>query len=369
MDEPRSESGSQEPGLLTSILEQRWRAIVDSAVDGIVVIDQRGRIEAFNAAAEQMFGYTVDEVRGRNVSLLMPSPYHEEHDRYLERYLTTHEKRIIGIGREVSGRRRDGTIFPMHLSVGEMRMGAERHFTGICHDLTERVKLEERLREQEALARLGEMAAVLAHEIRNPLAAVRGAIQVLGGRLPAASRDAPIVTEIVARLDALNDLVNDLLLFAKTPAPRLVPVALAGLLAMVAELLKSDPVFADVRVRVEGRAVPVPGDPELLKIAFQNILINAAQAIQGPGSIAVSVAAADGRQRVTIEDSGPGIAPEARSQMFRPFFTTKARGTGLGLSITRRLIEMHHGTIAVECPDRGGTRVTVELPESGPHQK
>jgi len=127
----------------------RWRSIVDSAVDGIIVIDSRALIEEFNPAAERLFGYAEAEVVGRNVNLLMPSPYHEEHDGYLQRYLQTGAKKIIGIGREVTGKRKDGTTFPLHLSVGELRLGDEQKFTGIVHDLTERVQLEERLRASE----------------------------------------------------------------------------------------------------------------------------------------------------------------------------------------------------------------------------
>src|SRR5262249_5350001 len=149
--------------------------------------------------AERLFGYTEGEVLGKNVSILMPSPHREQHDAYVRHYLLTGEQRIIGIGREVTAMRRDGTLFPVHLSVGEIRIGSARRFTGIIHDLSARVALEERLREQTALARLGEMAAVIAHEVRNPLTAVRGAIQVIGGRLPADNKDAPIIKDIVAR--------------------------------------------------------------------------------------------------------------------------------------------------------------------------
>ena len=129
---------------------ERLRTIIDSAVDGIIVIDQKGHIESFNPAAERLFGYPRSEVVGRNVSMLMPSPYHEEHDGYLGRYLATGEAKIIGIGREVTGRRRDGTVFPLHLSVGQMTIGAQRKFTGIVHDLSDRVALEHRLVASEA---------------------------------------------------------------------------------------------------------------------------------------------------------------------------------------------------------------------------
>ena len=163
--------------------EARWRAVIDSAVDGIVVIDAHGSIEAFNPAAERLFGYTTADVLGHNVNMLMPSPYHEEHDTYLARYLATGRAKIIGLGREVQGRRKDGTTFPLHLSVGQITIEGERKFTGILHDLSARVQMEGRLREQAALAKLGEMAAVIAHEVKNPLAGIRGAMQVFGGRM------------------------------------------------------------------------------------------------------------------------------------------------------------------------------------------
>ena len=344
------------------VTEARWRAVIDSAVDAIVVIDANGMVEAFNPAAERMFGYSEQEAVGQNVSLLMPAPYREEHDRYIEHYLRTGEQRIIGIGREVTGLRRDGTTFPVHLSVGEMRVGSERHFTGILHDLSARVLLEERLREQSALVRLGEMAAVIAHEVRNPLAGVRGAIQVLGGRLPSGTKDAPVVKEILARLDALNGLLNDLLLFAKTPEPRFTPVSLYGLLTLTADLLAGDPAFRDVSLELSGDPAPISADAELLKIVFQNLFINAAQAMRGRGAIQATITADQRGQRVTVADNGPGIPAEARERLFRPFFTTKARGTGLGLSIAKRLVELHGGTIAIHCPPAGGTVVAVALP-------
>jgi two-component system sensor kinase FixL len=346
--------------------EARWRAIIDSAVDGVIVIDEQGLIESFNPAAERMFGYSEQEILGRNVNALMPSPDRERHDAYIRRYVDTGEARIIGRGREVTAVRRDGTTFPVHLAVGDMRIGDERHFTGILHDLTARVRLEAQLREGAALARLGEMAAVMAHEVRNPLAAVRGAIQVIGSRLPENSREAPVVKEIIARIDALNGLLNDLLLFARTPQPSTAPLSLRGLITATTDLLSRDPAFAALQFQIEGDPPPIDGDVELLKIVFQNLLINAGQAMQGRGAIRISLGARNGVAQVAIADSGPGMAPEVRQKLFQPFFTTKARGTGLGLATSRRLIELHHGTIAVECPPSGGTVATIRLPTHPP---
>jgi two-component system, LuxR family, sensor kinase FixL len=344
--------------------EARWRAIIDCAVDGIVLINAAGAIEAFNPAAQRMFGYAEHDVLGKNVNMLMPSPYHEEHDRYLAHYMETGEQKIIGIGREVTGLRRNGEVFPLHLSVGEMQIAGERHFTGILHDLTVRVRLEAQVREQAALARLGEMAAVIAHEVKNPLTAVRGAVQVIGSRLPPDSREAPVAREIVARLDGLNGLIEDLLLFARTPHPRLAPVDVSSLLQLVCDLLATDPSFSGVKVGISGAGRPVAADAELLKIVFQNLLINAAQAMQGQGTITAIITEEHDTTLVSIADQGPGIAAEVREKLFQPFQTTKARGTGLGLATARRLVDAHAGTIRVECPSAGGTIVTVQLPIS-----
>ena len=245
------------------------------------MIDARGRIETFNPAAERLFGYLASEVGGQNVNLLMPSPYHEEHDRYIGNYLSTGVAEIIGLGREVTGRRKDGTTFPLHLSVSEMVIGGERKFTGILHDLSARVKIEERLREQAALVRLGEMAAVIAHEVKNPLAAVRGAIQVIGKRLPPDGREASVITDIVARIDALNQLVQDLLLFARPPRPNPTRVDLSALLSMTGSLMSEDAAHRASSVVIAGHCPSVAADLELLKIIFLNLFLNSAHAMRG----------------------------------------------------------------------------------------
>ena len=161
-------------------------------------------------------------------------------------------QKIIGIGREVTGLRQDGSTFPLHLSVGKMMVGGGKQFTGILHDLSARVRIEEQLREQTSLARLGEMAAVIAHEVKNPLAGVRGAIQVIGSRLPQDGKDAMMVKEIVSRIDTLNELMTDLLLFARPPQPKSAPIDVAMLVTTTADLLGSDPALKDVCVTVDG---------------------------------------------------------------------------------------------------------------------
>jgi two-component system sensor kinase FixL len=348
------------------IASARWRAIIDAAVDGIIVIDARGAIEAFNAAAERMFGYSEADVLGKNVSVLMPEPHRSHHDGYINRHLETGENKIIGIGRAVNGQRKDGHVFPLHLSVGEFDVDGEKHFTGILHDLSRRTELEERLREATALARLGEMAAVIAHEVKNPLAAVRGAVQVIGSHLSSKSNDGAIITEIIARLDGLNDLIQDLLVFARPPVPKPTRTDLRRLVDAVAVLMKRDPAFRDLETVIDGEIPHSLADANLVTIALQNLLINAGQAQQGRGTIHVKLCAIPGFNRIQIVDEGPGIPAEIRADLFRPFKTTKARGTGLGMATAKRLIESQSGTIAVDSPASGGTVVTLTLPAAPP---
>ena len=341
---------------------ERLDAVFNTAVDGIIVIDDKGTIEALNRGAERLFGYAASEALGRNVSMLMPSPYRDEHDHYLARYLTTGRAKIIGVGREVEGRHKDGTTFPIHLSVGQFTLGGEQKFTGILHDLSGRVRMEAQLRERDSLARLGEMAAVIAHEVRNPLAGIRGAVQTIGAQLPPDGRNSVMVKEIVTRIDSLNEMMKDLLLFARPPQPRPRPTDIVPLVQMTASLLREDPALRGVHIDVAGSAPAIAADAEMLKIVFQNLLVNSAHAMGGRGRIRVDVSTEDSACLVAFRDDGPGIPPEVREKIFTPFFTTKSRGSGLGLPTAKRLIEAQNGAIAIDCPPEGGTTVTVTLP-------
>jgi PAS domain S-box-containing protein len=311
-----------------------------------------------------MFGYQAADVIGRNVSMLMPEPYSSEHDHYLRRYQMTGERRVIGIGREVLGRRRDGTTFPAHLSVAEMTIDGERMFSGIVRDLTERVSLEHRLRDESGLVRIGQLAAVLAHEVKNPLAAVSGAIQMLGEHLTVAE-DREIVDEILRRLDGLGALMGDLLLYARPPRPKFAQVDVMELLRSLVTFFGTDPDWRDLRVTIDGDVPPLEADSELLKVIFQNLLLNAAQAMHGRGEITIRVRTIGDLAHIDIRDRGTGIVPEVRDKLFTPFFTTKARGTGLGLATVRRFTESHGGHVEILESGSEGTTVRVTLPLSG----
>ena len=342
--------------------EARWRSVIESAVDAIILIDSRGCVEAFNSSAERLFGYRESEIVGENVSRLMPQPDRDRHDGYLERYLETGEQRIIGVGREVLAMRRNGTTFPAQLSVGEMVVNGERKFTGIVHDLTSRVRIEAQLREQTTMARLGEMAAVVAHEVKNPLAGIRGAVQVLGSRMAPESKEASVAHQIVARIDGLNEFVNDLLLLSRPATPHPMRLDLADVVNSTVAIFAQDQSMSGVRIETDGSAPPVMADAELLKIVITNLILNGAQAMERQGPVHLTLRGDGNYAELSVRDAGPGIPAAARANLFTPFYTTKSRGTGLGLATAKRLVEAHHGVIELTCPDDGGTVVTIRLP-------
>jgi PAS domain S-box-containing protein len=265
---------------------------------------------------------------------------------------------------ELRNRAKDGSIYWVDTTIIPFLddRGKPYQYMAIRYDITDRKRSEDKLREQAALARLGEMAAVVAHEVKNPLAAIKGALQVIGGRMPHESRDRAIVGDVVARVDSLNDIVQDLLVFARPREPQLSPVALGALLEDTAALLRKDPAHASVDLTISGSNPVVPLDVEQLKIVFLNLILNAVQASGPSGHVTVTVRADDLAAAVAVADDGPGIPPEVRAKIFEPFFTTKHRGTGLGLPTAQRAVERHRGTIDVECPAAGGTVVTVTLP-------
>ncbi len=345
--------------------EARWRAIIDSAVDAIIVIDSRGRIETFNSGAERLFGYRAEEILGQSVNLLMPPPFRDEHDAYLAAYLAGAPGKVIGLGREVTARRRNGEDFPARLAVAEASVDGETRFTGILHDLTGRVQMERRLREQSALARLGEMTAIVAHEVRNALAAVRGTVQVVATRFEDGSREQTALEEAAARIDALTKIVQDMLLFAHLPEPRLARVDLAQLVAATVRAAESDPALDGIRIDVAGDAAAVDADADLLRIVLLSLITNAAQAMRGAGQVHVRIRSAAPSCEIAVVDHGPGVPPDVRDRLFTPFFTTKSRGSGLGLATARRIVEAHGGHVAVECPSEGGTRVVITIPAAG----
>ncbi|HXH06031.1 MAG TPA: PAS domain S-box protein [Vicinamibacterales bacterium] len=338
---------------------RRLAAIVDSSHDAIIGLTLDGVVTSWNPAAARIYGYTAEEMVGRSPAAIFPPERADDLAAALEAVRDGRRVELEAVRVTKDGRRIDVavTYFPVRDETGAIVAAS-----AVSRDITEWKRAQSRLREQEALARLGEMAAVVAHEVKNPLAGIRGALEVIAARLPAQAAERPVIGEILSRLDALNEMVQDLLVFARPREPRLAPVAVRSLLCDTIGLLQRNPGFAGVEIDVRGPDVTLMGDAELLRLAFENVLVNGAQAVGGRGRIEVAVAASDGRCQVTVRDTGPGIPAEIRARVFEPFFTTKHRGTGLGLAVTRRAVELHRGEISLDCPPEGGTRVRIDLP-------
>jgi signal transduction histidine kinase len=222
-------------------------------------------------------------------------------------------------------------------------------------------RTEAALREQTALAQLGQMAAVVAHEVRNPLAGIRGAMQVMSRRLPPAGQEQTIIREVVGGIDSLNDIVQDLLLFARPRPPAVQDVPVERLLVETVSLLQDDPKLQEIDLRIDPTAACIAADPAQLKLVLRNLILNSVQAIDGRGEVYLATRSSAGWTDLLVIDSGPGIAPEHRAHAFEPFYTTKHRGTGLGLSTARRIIEAHGGTLTLEFPPGGGTTAVMRL--------
>jgi two-component system sensor kinase FixL len=359
--------------------EAHLRSILDTVPDAMVVIDEQARITSFSAAAVRQFGYTPVEVVGRNVSLLMPEPYRSRHDAYMARYLTTGERRIIGIGRVVVGQRRDGSTFPMELSVGEMHSGGERHFTGFIRDLTERNQTETRLQELQSelvhmsrFTALGEMASTLAHEINQPLTAIasylKGCRRLLarmeGAEVPMLSDAVNQAAEQALRAGQVIRHLREFVARGEGERhieglPKLIEEASA--LALVGAKEKG----VHVRFDLDPDAPLVLADRIQVQQVLLNLIRNAIEAMQGAArrdlTIATRALPAEGLVELRVSDTGSGIAPEVAAQLFQPFVTTKANGMGVGLSICRTIVEAHGGKIQAGPGPDGGTTFRFTL--------
>jgi two-component system sensor kinase FixL len=355
-------------------------ALMNAAVDAIVIIDDRGGILRFNPAAEKMFGYPESEVTGQNVSRLMPEPHRQRHDGYLEHYRETQKAAIIGVGREVEGRKSDGSTFPMFLSVGEIRHEAGSRFVGIIHDLSEvrrsreQVRdLEEQLLHADRLVTLGELMAGIAHEINQPLTAIaayadagrnliaRGAdvrmedLETICGRIAEQSRRAAEVVQRLRKLvrsgsvskarHEIDQIIKNILLLFDFELKR----AKADLIYVPSEQVQE--LYVD-EIHIQQIIV------NLVKNSLDAIVL----AGQPDGRIEIRVDRSATDILISVTDNGPGVAQQHRGSLFEPFFTTKPAGVGLGLSICRNIAEAHGGSLRHSEPGDGGSRFTLLLP-------
>lgn len=339
--------------------------LVQATQDAVVTIDADHRIMLFNAAAEAMFGYTADEVQGKDVKILMPDPYHSEHGRYVERYERTGEAHAIGRIRTVTARRRNGEEFPIELSVTHVADG-EARYGAFIRDITEKVRLQRELVQREKLAAIGTTAAKFAHEVSNPLNGMFTQVQLMKRRLERSEDADPRmlrgVEHIYADLERLNNLLDEFRSLSRRQDYRFEAVTVRELCEDVAAIREGlhGPQGITLKMDIPEDLPPVRADAAKLKQVLHNLCKNAEEAMPNGGALCVS-AGLDGTQVVlSVADTGEGIAEGV--DVFAPFATTKQTGTGLGLPIVREIITAHGGTVTFESSVGEGTRFDVALP-------
>ena len=336
-------------------------ALDQSAI--VAITDARGLITYVNDKFCEISRFPRKELLGQD-HRIVNSGYHPK--AFIRGLWQTIKAGRIWTG-EIRNRAKDGSVYWVDTTIVPLcdSSGTPYKYLAIRYDITDRKRAEAKLREQATLTRLGEMAAVVAHEVKNPLAGISGALQVISSRMPADSGDRAVIGDIQARIDSLNEMVQDLLMFARPKPPALAQVRLGSLLATTSSLLRRDPAL-DVEVSIRGENPTIRADGEQLQNAFFNLLLNAAQAMGGKGTIDVSVEPSGETYEVSVADRGPGLEPETLEKMFEPFFTTKHRGSGLGLPTARRIVEAHGGRLVGRPRPGGGAIMVVSLPAASP---
>jgi two-component system sensor kinase FixL len=360
-----------------------FEALIGMAVDGIMMIDERGIVRVYNKACENLFGYEAPEVIGRNVKMLMPEPYHAEHDGYLDHYVKTGEKHIIGIGREVSGRRKDGSIFPIRLAVGEGVVRGDRVFLGIITDISVRQEQDRRIEELQAemlhvsrLTDMGQVAAGLAHELNQPLTAIlnytNACIEFAEGDESLQS----VLAKVAEQATRAGNIIRRLRAFLEKRGPNLVPEDIARTVDEAIRLGQINAAERGIKLKVgiEPGLPPVRIDRIQIQQVLINLMKNAAEAMEMENlprrELSVTISRSKPEQvEVAVADTGPGISKDMGDKLFQPFVTTKAHGMGMGLSICRGIVESHGGKLTLESNPGGGAlfRFTVGVAPENKH--
>ena len=359
--------------------EDKLHRVIDSALDGMIVIDASGTVLLYNAACERLFGYSAREVLGNNVKLLMTASDHRDHDTYIRNYLRSGTAKVIGVGRDVTGRRKDGSTVPLRLSVGELRDDAGvALFIGTLHDLTEtlraRARIEELQSELMQVARasaVGEMGSALAHELTQPLSAVVGFVEASAALLRRGDGEPPgevheYMDQAVAQALRAGAVVRLMREFSGRGDTERSVEDINAVVEEICELATlgtaSDGV--DLELSLAAHLPPVLIDHVQIQQVVLNLVRNSIDALGdgGTGTITVATAPGSGMVEVVVADDGPGLPAEVRERVFEPFVSTKPDGIGIGLSICRTIVEAHGGTIALDTGTRRGTRFRFSVP-------
>ena len=355
------------------------RSVIDTAPDAIITISRDGRIDGFSPAAERMFGYTADEVLGRNVAVLMPEPYRSQHDGYLSRYLATGEKRIIGIGRAVTALHKSGRTFPIELAVGEVKSGRSHIFTGFIRDLTERhaaqaraVRLQQELNHVARLSAMGEITSMIVHELNQPLTAIANFGEA-ARRLTSADGDsgraAEFMDKCVRQAHRASDIIRRLRTFVSRGSNEMEPIVVNEVVRDAARLALIG--AADQHVSAE---FDLAADlPEVVadRVQVQQVVVNlirngidaVLEAHVAEPRLVVATAHDGDAVVISVADNGPGVADDIAEHLFVPFRSTKAEGMGIGLSVSRAIVDAHGGRIWHEPAAGGGSRFAFTLRE------
>jgi PAS domain S-box-containing protein len=358
----------------------RLRAVVDTAVDGVILIDARGNVLMFNPACEKLFHYAAGEVIGKNVKILMPASYRAEHDGYIKNYRETGHPKIIGIGREVTGQRKDGTTFPMDLSVGEAKQEGESIFVGIIHDLTDRKRTEEQLVQAQKMEMVGQLSGGIAHDFNNLLTVIVGNAEFLGDQLKSREDLRRLADDIGRAGERGAELTQRLLAFSRRQTLRPIAIDCNELLGSVHKLL-SRTLREDIEINTafEAGLHPAYADSGQLESAILNLSLNAQDAMTSGGRLSITTANAslDGQYQslhpevrpgeyvlIAVTDNGEGMPKSVLDRVFEPFFTTKevGKGSGLGLSMVYGFIKQSNGHVSIYSEPGLGTTVRMYLP-------
>ena len=355
------------------VYQEQLAAILDNAVDAIITINERGIMVAVNPGTENMFGFSKSDMLGNNVNMLMPTPYHENHDDYLSHYLASGVRKIIGVGREVVGRRKDGSVFPIHLAVTEIHIENERLFTGIIRDISDVKAVEKKLVQNERLAAIGQMMAGLAHESRNALQKSHACLTNLAFDVKEQPDSLELVHKVQNALDELNSLLDEVRDYAAPIVIKKSPVNLESLIREIWQQISTaqTPTAQESKIEFsihvsDGFPDAILADRSRLGQVIWNVIRNAWTACDSEhGKIMVDLDYTRNKRgaiQIIIADNGPGIPDSNIPLIFEPFFTTNTKGTGLGLAICKRIVDAHNGTIALINNNLGGASFLCEIP-------
>lgn len=352
-----------------AVSEARLASVFNTAVDGIIVINECGQVLAFNKACEELFGYEAADLLGRNVKRIMPADYAHAHDSYIENYKSTGKKKIIGIGREVQAQHKDGTVFPIELSVGEAETPDGRQFIGILRDLRSRRRIEDRLAKTQAqllhvtrLSALDEMGAAIAHELNQPLTAVLLYLQSVSRKAKAEDSLDPMILSVldkaVREAERAGEIIQRMRQLVEKKAPERETVDVAELVSACLEMaeLGSGETRSFLSSTVEPGLPPLQADPVQIRQILINLLRNAREAVADlpDKSVKLSVTQNNGLLEFRVADNGPGVPAELVDGLFRAFTGAKHKGVGLGLAISRSIAQNHGGDLRLEPTGPGG---------------